>query len=187
MTADQTKPLPFYPPPSNLWDLAGAHIRGEFVLPWKSLSESWLDSWMVNCSRLLAKVQAAFPTVSSRGKSWGGGLDGISLSGGVWGEEGAVGMDRHQRHASPLHGCQHASCPPLAPHLTISLLLTIQSTIVFKTTAPPLHRVEAEGVVHTGVDFGSPAAARAINAAGRAVAHEAGILILDAEVRGRDR
>ena len=74
------------------------------------------------------------------------------------------------------------ACP--RPPLDTRMLLTAQAALVFKTTAPPLHRAEVEGVAHVGVDFGSPAAARAINAAGRAVAHEAGIMVLDAEVGG---
>ena len=60
-----------------------------------------------------------------------------------------------------------------------------QSTIVFKTTAPPRNKTKVAGVTHVGPEFccGSPAAARTVNAAGRAVAIEAGILTLDAEVR----
>ena len=65
------------------------------------------------------------------------------------------------------------------------MLLIGQSTIVFKTTAPPRNKTKVAGVTHVGPEFccGSPAAARTVNAAGRAVAIEAGILMLDAEVR----
>ena len=71
------------------------------------------------------------------------------------------------------------------PPLTL-MLLTGQSTIVYKTTAPPRNRTRVAGVTHVGPEFccGSPAAARTVNAAGRAVAIEEGILMLDAEVGG---
>ena len=55
-------PLP-YPLRSNLWDLAAARDKAEYILPSLILPESWLDSWMVNFTRVLAKVKSTFPQV----------------------------------------------------------------------------------------------------------------------------
>ena len=62
-----------------------------------------------------------------------------------------------------------------------------QASIAFKTTAPPEHvpRGVGPGAKEPdprAVDFGSPSACRAINAAGRAVALDQELLIIDAEV-----
>ena len=133
----------------------------------------WLDSWRVNCTRLLAKVQAAFPQVREGGGSHGGAAKVEALP-----FNRCVGRKARTGRAD---WDGPASAPPLD---TLASNHTRQAALVFKTTAPPLHRAEVEGVTHVGVDFGSPAAARAINAAGRAVAHEAGIMVLDAEVGG---
>ena len=80
---------------------------------------------------------------------------------------------------------QDDSPPPQPPPTHTRASDWDQSTIVFKTTAPPRNKTKVAGVTHVGPEFccGSPAAARTVNAAGRAVAIEAGILTLDAEVR----